>query len=228
MAISSGPPATRPGALRPALTIPPCCRRCAWAIPWTQHWVEQDQDSRPEQHLRFQGQYFDVETGLHYNRFRYYDPNVGRFVSQDPIGLFGGVNLYQFAPNPIEWIDPLGLRCYSPAQKLARKLRAVEGAQDKAVRFRNLPDGRVRYYEKEALAVKLGPTRGRSHVTEWNPNTGQVRVWEETYDHMGKVNRVHPKMNNGEIFELPHYPPTKADIDSGKATAAGRATCCSC
>ncbi len=194
----------------------------------TQHWVEQDQDSRPEQHLRFQGQYFDVETGLHYNRFRYYDPDVGRFVSQDPIGLFGGVNLYQFAPNPIEWIDPLGLRCDSPAQKLARKLRAVEGAQDKAVRVRNLPDGRVRYYEKEALAAKPGPTRGRSHVTEWNQNTGQVRVWEETYDHMGKVNRVHPKMNNGEILELPHYPPTKADIDSGKATAAGRATCCSC
>ena len=55
----------------------------------TQHWVEQDQDSRPEQHLRFQGQYFDVETGLHYNRFRYYDPDVGRFVSQDPIGLVG-------------------------------------------------------------------------------------------------------------------------------------------
>ena len=42
------------------------------------------------QALRFQGQYFDVETGLHYNRFRYYDPDIGRFVSQDPIGLLGG------------------------------------------------------------------------------------------------------------------------------------------
>ena len=66
----------------------------------TQHWVEQDQDSRPEQHLRFQGQYFDVETGLHYNRFRYYDPDVGRFANQDPIGLVGGLNLYQYAHNP--------------------------------------------------------------------------------------------------------------------------------
>ena len=42
-----------------------------------------------EQPLRFQGQYFDGETGLHYNRFRYYDPVVGRFVHQDPIGLEG-------------------------------------------------------------------------------------------------------------------------------------------
>ena len=61
------------------------------------------------QTLRFQGQYFDVETGLHYNRFRYYDPDVGRFVSQDPIGLAGGENLYQYAPNPTGWVDPLGL-----------------------------------------------------------------------------------------------------------------------
>ena len=62
-----------------------------------------------DQAIRFQGQYFDVETGLHYNRFRYYDPDVGRFINQDPIGLFGGKNLYQFAPNPTVWGDPLGL-----------------------------------------------------------------------------------------------------------------------
>jgi RHS repeat-associated protein len=61
-----------------------------------------------EQNLRFQGQYFDDETGLHYNTFRYYDPEVGRFVTQDPIGLLGGSNLYRYAPNPVAWTDPLG------------------------------------------------------------------------------------------------------------------------
>ncbi|WP_319002075.1 RHS repeat-associated core domain-containing protein [Burkholderia cepacia] len=62
------------------------------------------------QNLRFQGQYLDRETGLHYNLFRYYDPDVGRYISPDPIGLAGGVNLYQYANgNPISWIDPLGL-----------------------------------------------------------------------------------------------------------------------
>nr|WP_279634494.1 RHS repeat-associated core domain-containing protein [Paraburkholderia steynii] len=59
--------------------------------------------------IRAQGQYHDEELGLHYNRHRYYDPHAGRFVSRDPIGLRGGINLYAFAPNPVQWIDPLGL-----------------------------------------------------------------------------------------------------------------------
>ncbi len=62
-----------------------------------------------EQNLRFQGQYFDVETGLHYNTFRYYGPEIGRFITQDPIGLAGGDNLYLYAVNSISRIDPLGL-----------------------------------------------------------------------------------------------------------------------
>lgn len=61
--------------------------------------------------IRFQGQYFDEETGLHYNRFRYYHPGVGQFVNQDPIGLLGGINNYLYAPNPLLWIDPFGLSC---------------------------------------------------------------------------------------------------------------------
>lgn len=63
----------------------------------------------PHQPLRYAGQYADSETGLHYNLFRYYDPQVGRFIVQDPIGLVGGWNLYQYAPNPLRWVDPLGL-----------------------------------------------------------------------------------------------------------------------
>ncbi|WEE80214.1 RHS repeat-associated core domain-containing protein [Comamonas testosteroni] len=63
-----------------------------------------------------QGQYFDRETGLHYNLFRYYDPDIGWFTQQDPIGLAGG-NLYAYAPNPLTWIDPLGLKCWSTAKK---------------------------------------------------------------------------------------------------------------
>jgi RHS repeat-associated protein len=62
-----------------------------------------------EQPFRFQGQQFDEESGLHYNRFRYYDPVVGRFASQDPIGLLGGSNAFAYAPNPVSWKDPVGL-----------------------------------------------------------------------------------------------------------------------
>ena len=65
--------------------------------------------SEVEQNLRFQGQYFDDETGLHYNTFRYYDPEVGRFIKQDPIGLSGEIHVYQYVLNPAAYIDPLGL-----------------------------------------------------------------------------------------------------------------------
>jgi RHS repeat-associated protein len=64
--------------------------------------------------LRFQGQYYDTETRLHYSRYRFYDPAVGRFISKDPIGLVGGTNLYQYSPNPVHWIDPLGLAPRGP------------------------------------------------------------------------------------------------------------------
>ncbi|MFC2996291.1 RHS repeat-associated core domain-containing protein [Acinetobacter sichuanensis] len=46
---------------------------------------------------------------MHYNRYRYYSPYVGRFISRDPIGLKGGYNIYAYAPNPVRWVDPLGL-----------------------------------------------------------------------------------------------------------------------
>ena len=62
-----------------------------------------------ENPLRFQGQYFDQETGLHYNRHRYYNPNTGHFLTPDPIKLAGGLNNYQYVPNPTGWVDPLGL-----------------------------------------------------------------------------------------------------------------------
>ncbi|MFF7108620.1 RHS repeat-associated core domain-containing protein [Pseudomonas sichuanensis] len=69
-------------------------------------WAKQHGLSNP---IRFQGQYQDHETGLHYNRHRYYDPIAGRFVSQDPISYKGGVNLYGYVADPNSWTDPVGL-----------------------------------------------------------------------------------------------------------------------
>jgi RHS repeat-associated protein len=61
--------------------------------------------------IRHQGQYFDGETELSYNHHRYFDPEIGSFVSADPCGLIGGINPYEYAVNFIGWADPLGLAC---------------------------------------------------------------------------------------------------------------------
>nr|WP_276584081.1 RHS repeat-associated core domain-containing protein [Pseudomonas sp. RIT-PI-AD] len=68
-----------------------------------------DQQGDTDQPIRFQGQYHDEESGLYYNRYRYYAPELGRYVSQDPIGLLGGANIYAYPLNPQLFIDQLGL-----------------------------------------------------------------------------------------------------------------------
>ena len=83
------------------------------------------------QNLRFQGQYLDRETGLHYNTFRFYDPDVGRFTTPDPIGLLGGLNLYQYAPNPIGWVDPWGWTCVRVRHYTNKK--GLEGIKESGV-----------------------------------------------------------------------------------------------
>ncbi|MGE9549001.1 RHS repeat domain-containing protein [Snodgrassella sp. CS2] len=80
------------------------CSYQLWGKP-----IQEIEHSQIQQNLRYQGQYLDRETGLHYNTFRYYDPDIGRFTQPDPIGLLGGFNLYQYAPNGLMWIDSLGL-----------------------------------------------------------------------------------------------------------------------
>jgi RHS repeat-associated protein len=67
-------------------------------------------DSKLEYNLRWPGHYFDPETGLHYNRYRYYDPKLGRYLQSDPMGHEGSpINLYAYCPNPLVQVDVLGL-----------------------------------------------------------------------------------------------------------------------
>jgi RHS repeat-associated protein len=70
-----------------------------------------DSGSGPACPLRFPGQYHDEETGLHYNHFRYYEPETSRYQSPDPLGLAPAIDHHGYVPNPTAWVDPLGLSC---------------------------------------------------------------------------------------------------------------------
>jgi RHS repeat-associated protein len=63
---------------------------------------------------RWPGQYEDEETGLFYNRFRYYSPESGGYISQDPIALLGGLRAYGYVLDPLTWLDPSGLSGFNP------------------------------------------------------------------------------------------------------------------
>jgi len=145
--------------------------------------IEQLAVNEVEQNLRFQGQYFDDETGLHYNTFRYYDPEVGRFVTQDPIGLEGGSNLYQYAPEPHGWVDPLGLSCGKLHDKViaeANQVAAPGGkitAQQAATLKGNLPVVQRRSAFQNQVARKEFVRDQDYLMKQWEVNTG--RVWPE-------------------------------------------------
>ena len=145
----------------------------------------------------YQGQYYDFETNLAYNRFRYYSPETGAYINQDPIGLSGNnPNLYAYVEDSNWWVDVFGLF--------------------KVVKKRVLSDGRIREYSKEVPSTTPGPTRGASMVKETSP-TRNTRMWMESYGHNGEVVRVHPKAIDGKPVDLPHYPLTYKDIQEGKA-----------
>lgn len=93
---------------------------CVWQAEhslWGQVSVDDDRDA--ECNLRFQGQWEDQESGLHYNFHRYYDPDGGQYLSPDPIRLAGGTRLYGYVHDPLSWIDPLGL-AWTPTTALGR------------------------------------------------------------------------------------------------------------
>ena len=95
--------------------------RLSWSADYlTWGYAVETREKRAQCSIRFQGQWYDEESQLHYNRTRYYDPALGRYINPDLNWLYGGTNLYQYAVNPINWIDPLGLEftyvLYNPIQ----------------------------------------------------------------------------------------------------------------
>lgn len=107
------------------------------------------------------GQYFDEETGLHYNYFRDYDPITGRYVESDPIGLASGLNTYLYTEaNPLALTDPLGLQVRPPPRgRGIRSPMTVEQATA-AVRVPRLVE-QIRRFDPEFRYVTVAPRNWR-------------------------------------------------------------------
>jgi len=123
-----------------------------------------------------------VGRNLFYNRFRYYDPAGGRYISPDPIRLLGGVNLYIFATNPTGWIDPYGL---------ARKRTGCEGTESEQGRLKKGLRKQLR--EIEDLAAQPGRS-GTSRALDRR----QVRQLAEHF--LGPGYRVSQRGRHGELW----------------------------
>ena len=125
-----------------------------------------------QQNLRYQGQYLDRETGLHYNTFRYYDPDTGRFTQPDPIGLRGGYNLYQYAPNALMWIDPLGLH-----ETLSNSDIVCRGGTCKAENFKNASGATIDANGKiSGISTQAKPGASLETLAEFFGSYGQIGV----------------------------------------------------
>lgn len=165
------------------------------------------------QPLRYAGQYADAETGLHYNLFRYYDPQVGRFITPDPIGLAGGLNLYAYAPNPLSWIDPWGLSGiplgseHSPfdssraARRDAMRQAGIPTSQQSTSQSQN-SSGREYSYEMQKPGGGAGmssvqeQTMDISHPDKPHWEAGQVKTDDSGNPRMNKYGR--PQLRNGK------------------------------
>lgn len=171
------------------------------------------------QPLRYAGQYADGETGLHYNLFRYYDPQVGRFIVQDPIGLAGGnLNLYNYAPNSLLWIDPMGLALSGVDFSGSPSLYPVTGTQRNIVEI-TLQGSRGRDFTEAYKLAGISEADASEytwhHLDDFDPKTGKstmqlvtTEAHKASFPHKGSVSQFEKhfgvKYGSPEAIKISH------------------------
>ena len=127
--------------------------------------------------LRFPGQYYDSETGLHYNYFRHYDPEAARYLAPDPLGLAPAYNPFTYVHNPHSWCDPLGLAPECPS-KVGKSLAE---AKAEALRDAGIPAGVEPLEINNYVPATLPEWQGGKQLLDKNHQP--IYYTEEVYEH---------------------------------------------
>ncbi|MES1207220.1 MAG: RHS repeat-associated core domain-containing protein, partial [Pseudomonadota bacterium] len=179
--------------------------------------------------FRWPGQYEDWETGLYYNRFRYYDSQQGGFISADPIGLQGGLALYQYVQDPLSWKDPLGLSGCGPtaAEELpqmkgmsvseAERTLASRGFQKTHVS--NSPGKNQTWSHPDGSEVRIHPY-GNQSTGPWKSGNN-AHVHKESPAGAQLTDRGIPSTNPAETHIGISNPPDLPTVRNGRAHGAG-------
>lgn len=172
--------------------------------------------------IRLQGQYFDIESGLTYNRHRYFEAGLGQFVSQDPLGSFAGHHLYEYAPNAWGFIDPLGLSCNTlrgPSEKFRKAPKGGEALTSRAARREAMRDAGIPTSQQPVSQSPVSQSRkasGREYsydVPAPGGGTQRMSVQQQTMDrsHPGQAHweagRVKTDPRTGAVRENKHGRP---------------------
>jgi RHS repeat-associated protein len=177
--------------------------------------------------LRFQGQHEDSETGLFYNRFRYYDPDAGLYISPDPIGLGGGLRPFGYVQNPTAWIDPLGLAARLPDISMQHDALAHGGyytrkAQRIAAQSEVTDHGR-KHLKARTCAEAKAMSAGRNHA-QYYPGVDHAAI-ERLGIAQGEVIRGEPiqAVLKGESFHTSYDAGMPVGASGGKEVSTIRA-----
>ncbi|MDY6994418.1 MAG: RHS repeat-associated core domain-containing protein, partial [Pseudomonadota bacterium] len=146
--------------------------------------------------LRFAGHYYDSETGLHYNRFRYYDPQLGRYMQSDPQGIGGGLNLYAYAKgNPLRWVDVRGLGCGGDDGGSTKNNEDGVDVESTQSRAREIPEGGQSIEQRLKEGGNLPPhVKNNPNKYYYDPDTGTYK------------RRPEPKPQFSEGKKIPCFP----------------------
>jgi RHS repeat-associated protein len=168
-----------------------------------------DPSSSIEFSFRFPGHWFDSSTGLHYNRFRYYSPELGRYLQSDPAGISGGDNLYAYVASPLSFVDLRGMACEACLQARAIEEEAAL-REGKAPSVASVDDDAAR----ASVAMRVGMEEEDLLRLQY-----QIRAGEDN----GKERLIIIRATNADAMNFhdePGYSPKNEDIKLKTQTEA--------